>query len=186
VITCIEARAQRLQGYDYGRNLKTRNSRKHVPRAAIAIDPYADAHGDTKLRRAVHCIREVWQNMCDAWSTQLVFCDLSTPDPVRFNVYDDLRARLIAGGVTEEEIAFIHDADTDAAKLRLFTDVNAGRVRILIGSTEKMGTETNVQRRLVALHHLDAPWRPRDTTPAGRGSIDRRAPRRSTTAPTTR
>ena len=78
--------------------------------------------------------------------------------PVRFNVSDDLRARLIVGGVAEDEVALIHDA----AKLRLFTDVNAGRVRILIGSTEKMGTCTNDQRRLVALHRLDAPWRPRD------------------------
>jgi hypothetical protein len=84
------------------------------------------------------------------------------PDRVRFNVVDDLRARLIAGGVAEEEIAFIHDADTDAATLRLFTDVKTCRVRILIGSTDKMGTGTNVERRLVALHHLDASWRPRD------------------------
>ena len=82
--------------------------------------------------------------------------------PVRFNVFDDLRAWLIAGGVTEDEIAFIHNADTDAAKLHLSTDVKTGRVRILIGSTEQMGTGTNVQRRLVALHHLDAPGRPRD------------------------
>jgi hypothetical protein len=78
--------------------------------------------------------------------------------PVRFTVYDDLRARLIADGVAEDEVALIHDA----AKLRLFTDVNVGRARILIGSTEKMGIRTNVQRRLVALHHLNASWRPRD------------------------
>ena len=91
-----------------------------------------------------------------------MFCDLSTPNPNRFNVYDELRARLIASGVPEREIAFIHDAESDAEKMKLFTDVNAGRVRILIGSTEKMGAGTNVQKRLAALHHLDAPWRPRD------------------------
>jgi hypothetical protein len=87
---------------------------------------------------------------------------LSTPDPARFNVYDELRSRLIARGIPQNEIAFIHDADSDAAKMNLFNAVNAGRVRILIGSTEKMGAGTNVQRRLAALHHLDAPWRPRD------------------------
>jgi hypothetical protein len=91
-----------------------------------------------------------------------VFCDLSTPDPARFNVYDELRTNLIGSGVPQDEIAFIHDAESDAEKKLLFDSVNAGRIRILIGSTEKMGAGTNVQRRLAALHHLDAPWRPRD------------------------
>ncbi len=77
-------------------------------------------------------------------STQLVFCDLSTPDPARFNVYEEVRSRLIAGGIPKTEIAFIHDADSDLAKMNLFNAVNAGRVRILIGSTEKMGAGTNV------------------------------------------
>ncbi len=95
-------------------------------------------------------------------ATQLVFSDLSTPDPDRFNVYSDIRSKLVAEGVPPKEIAFIHDAETDTAKKLLFDGVNAGRVRILLGSTEKMGAGTNVQRRLVALHHLDAPWRPRD------------------------
>ena len=95
-------------------------------------------------------------------STQLVFSDLSTPDPERFNVYDDVRSKLVQAGVPAAEIAFIHDAETDVAKKLLFDAVIAGRVRILLGSTEKMGAGTNVQRRLIALHHLDAPWRPRD------------------------
>jgi hypothetical protein len=95
-------------------------------------------------------------------STQLVFYDLSTPDPVRFNVYEEVRSRLIAAGIPENEISFIYDAATDRAKMQFFNAVNAGRVRILIGSTEKMGAGTNVQRRLRALHHLDTPWRPRD------------------------
>jgi hypothetical protein len=91
-----------------------------------------------------------------------VFCDLSTPNPDRFNVYDDIRDKLIAKGVPLKEIAYIHDADTDIQKKTLFDSVNAGRIRILLGSTEKMGAGTNVQKRLTALHHLDAPWRPRD------------------------
>ena len=94
--------------------------------------------------------------------TQLVFCDLSTPNPDRFNVYDEIRDKLIAKGIPAKEIAYIHDADTDAQKKTLFDAVNAGRIRILLGSTEKMGAGTNVQKRLIALHHLDAPWRPRD------------------------
>ena len=94
--------------------------------------------------------------------TQLVFCDLSTPNPDRFNVYDEVRDKLIARGIPAREIAYIHDAETDAQKKTLFDAVNAGRVRILLGSTEKMGAGTNVQKRLIALHHLDAPWRPRD------------------------
>src|ERR1035441_2851720 len=126
------------------------------------VDQFADPHGDTKVSRAIERVHNVWQATGNARSTQLVFCDLSTPDPSRFNVYDELRSRLIERGVPQDEIAFIHDADGDGAKMRLFNAVNAGRVRILIGSTEKMGAGTNVQRRLVALHHLDAPWRPRD------------------------
>jgi len=126
------------------------------------VDPVADADPDAKVSRAVSRIRKVWEDTKAARSTQLVFCDLSTPNADRFNVYDELRSKLIAEGVPENEIAFIHDAETDAAKMDLFTAVNAGRVRILIGSTEKMGAGTNVQRRLRALHHLDAPWRPRD------------------------
>jgi N12 class adenine-specific DNA methylase len=127
------------------------------------VDSFAAADGDTKLGRAIKCISDEWKRTAAERSTQLVFCDLSTPAPARFNIYDEVRERLVRNhGVPGQEIAFIHDAETDAAKKILFDAVNAGRVRILIGSTEKMGTGTNVQRRLVALHHLDAPWRPRD------------------------
>ena len=87
----------------------------------------------------------------------MVFCDISTPNPDKFNVYDEIRAQLIERGIPEKEIAYIHDADTDAKKKTLFDAVNAGRVRILLGSTEKMGAGTNVQKRLVALHHLMHP-----------------------------
>src|SRR5580658_3898454 len=126
------------------------------------VEAFADAADSAKVANAVRRIFAVWHDSRDLRSTQLVFCDLSTPAQDRFNVYDELRARLISSGIPEREIAFIHDAETDAAKMTLFTNVNAGRVRILIGSTEKMGAGTNVQRRLRALHHLDAPWRPRD------------------------
>jgi hypothetical protein len=115
------------------------------------VEEFADPHGDTKISRAVERVHNVWQATGNSRSTQLVFCDLSTPDPSRFNVYDELRSRLIDSGIPQQDIAFIHDADSDAAKMRLFNAVNAGRVRILIGSTEKMGAGTNVQRRLVAL-----------------------------------
>jgi hypothetical protein len=117
---------------------------------------------DTKLTRAVGRIYKTWEETKDKRSTQLVFCDLSTPHADRFNVYDEIRDQLIAHGIPAKEIAYIHDADTDAQKKTLFDAVNAGRIRILIGSTEKMGAGTNVQKRLKALHHLDAPWRPRD------------------------
>jgi N12 class adenine-specific DNA methylase len=135
------------------------------------VDLSEQPDGETKLMLAAQRIKTVWEETRQVRSTQLVFCDLSTPDRStansgansgRFNVYDELRARLIESGVPRAEIAFIHDADSDAEKKMLFDAVNAGRMRILIGSTEKMGAGTNVQRRLAALHHLDAPWRPRD------------------------
>ena len=126
------------------------------------VTPFAEIEGDTKLSRATAEIFRAWDDGRDRRTTQLVFCDLSTPNADRFNVYDELRDKLIAKGVHPKEIAYIHDADTDQQKKTLFDSVNAGRIRILLGSTEKMGAGTNVQKRLVALHHLDAPWRPRD------------------------
>jgi N12 class adenine-specific DNA methylase len=126
------------------------------------VHPLSDPHGDTKLNRAVERIYATWNETHDTRSTQLVFCDLSTPSPGRFNVYDEIRSKLMERGIPAREIAFIHDSDSDAAKALLFDSVNAGRVRILLGSTQKMGAGTNVQKRLKALHHLDAPWRPRD------------------------
>ena len=126
------------------------------------VDPFAEIHDDTKVKRAIDTIYRTWEYGRDKRSTQLVFCDLSTPNADRFNVYDEIRDKLIARGIPAKEIAYIHDADTDLQKKTLFDSVNAGRIRILLGSTEKMGAGTNVQKRLVALHHLDAPWRPRD------------------------
>jgi N12 class adenine-specific DNA methylase len=126
------------------------------------VAPGVHVDGETKLSRAIEKIHRTWEQTRDKRSTQLVFCDLSTPHPDRFNVYDELRDRLIKSGIPEAEIAYIHDADSDAQKKTLFDSVNAGRIRILLGSTEKMGAGTNVQRKLIAEHHLDAPWRPRD------------------------
>jgi hypothetical protein len=126
------------------------------------VRPGTEPPEDTKIDRAVSRILKIWKDTRNERSTQLVFSDLSTPDPERFNVYSEIRSKLVSAGIPPREIAFIHDAETDTAKKVLFDGVNAGRVRILLGSTEKMGAGTNVQRRLVALHHLDAPWRPRD------------------------
>jgi hypothetical protein len=125
------------------------------------VDVFAQP-GDTKVGRAIENIHRTWAAGKERRLTQLVFCDLSTPNPDRFNVYDEVRERLIARGIPAKEIGYIHDAETDIQKKNLFDAVNAGRVRILLGSTEKMGAGTNVQKRLIALHHLDAPWRPRD------------------------
>ena len=119
-----------------------------------------DADG-TKVNRCVDNVFRIWQEGADKKLTQLIFCDLSTPGK-GFNVYDDIKTKLISRGVPESEIAFIHTADTDMKKKELFAKVRSGNVRVLLGSTAKMGAGTNVQDRLVALHDLDAPWRPGD------------------------
>ncbi len=117
----------------------------------------------SKVNACLDNIYRIWEESSEQRSAQLVFCDLSTPhNDGNFNVYDDLRQKLIERGVPEEEIAFIHEANTETRKAELFTNVRAGKVRILLGSTAKMGAGTNVQKRLIALHHLDIPWRPSD------------------------
>lgn len=106
---------------------------------------------------------KIWEDTADKRSAQLIFCDLSTPKgDGTFNVYEDIRDKLIAKGVPPEEIAFIHDANTETRKAELFAKVRSRQVRFLLGSTQKMGAGTNVQDRLIALHHLDVPWRPSD------------------------
>lgn len=162
--TLVE-RAQKLKGG--GVDPRTDNMLKITGdgrKAALdmrLVDPFA-VPGDTKVHRAADKIYRTWEDGRDKRTTQLVFCDLSTPNPDKFNVYDEMRHKLIDKGIPAREIAYIHDADTDNQKKALFDSVNAGRVRILLGSTEKMGAGTNVQKKLIALHHLDAPWRPRD------------------------
>ena len=118
---------------------------------------------ESKVNLCLDNIHRIWESSSEQKSTQLVFCDLSTPHgDGKFNVYNDLKAKLIRMGVPEAEIAFIHDAKTEAQKAALFTNVRSGNVRILLGSTAKMGAGTNVQKRLIAEHHLDIPWRPSD------------------------
>ena len=118
---------------------------------------------ESKVNVCVKNIFTEWRDSTDIRGTQLVFCDLSTPKgDGKFNVYDDIKTKLIAQGIPPEEIAFIHDANTEAQKAELFAKVRRGQVRVLIGSTQKMGAGTNVQDRIVASHDLDCPWRPAD------------------------
>ena len=124
--------------------------------------PSARDEPQGKVNQAVETIHRIWQSTGKEASTQLVFCDLSTPKDRGFSVYRDMADKLITLGVPRESIAFIQDYESDASKLALFRNVRSGRVRILFGSTQKMGSGTNVQERLIALHHLDAPWRPAD------------------------
>ena len=117
----------------------------------------------SKVNRAVGEILRIWQETATERSAQLVFCDLSTPTAGQdFSVYEDMHAKLLAQGIPASEMAFIQDFDSDASKFELFRNVNAGRIRLLFGSTQKMGAGMNAQERLIALHHLDAPWRPAD------------------------
>ena len=127
------------------------------------INPLAADDENGKVSVCARNIFDIWERTKEHRSAQMVFCDLSTPKgDGSFNVYDDLKKKLMAKGVPEEEIAFIHDANTEARKKELFAKVRSGQVRVLIGSTQKMGAGTNCQDRLIALHDLDCPWRPSD------------------------
>lgn len=129
------------------------------------MNPLLPDDPDSKLNACVNNVLRIWQEGKDERLTQLLFCDMSTPKgDGAFNVYDDIKTKLTAAGVPKEEIAFIHSADTEAKKKELFSKVRTGQVRVLLGSTAKMGAGTNVQDRLVAVHHLDVGWRPADMT----------------------
>lgn len=118
---------------------------------------------ESKVNLCVENAYQVWEESTPDKSTQLIFCDLSTPKTDgTFNVYDDVREKLVAKGIPREEIAFIHEANTETKKAELFAKVRSGQVRILLGSTPKLGAGTNIQDRLIALHHLDCPWKPSD------------------------
>lgn len=125
------------------------------------VNPLLPDEPGTKVNRCVDNVFKIWEDGADKKLTQLIFCDLSTPGK-GFSVYEDIKKKLVARGVPENEIAFIHDANTDEKKKALFAKVRSGQVRVLMGSTAKMGAGTNVQDRLIALHDLDAPWRPGD------------------------
>ena len=129
------------------------------------MNPMLPDDPNSKLNVCVQNVLKIWEEGKDQKLTQLLFCDLSTPkNDGNFNVYDDIRKKLIAAGVPESEIEFIHNADTEAKKAALFSKVRSGDVRVLLGSTAKMGAGTNVQQRLVAVHHLDVGWKPSDMT----------------------
>ena len=141
--------------------LKITNDGKMCALDMRLVDPTVEDNPDSKVNMAVNNIFNKWEETKDDSLTQVVFLDRSTPSK-GFNLYDDIKSKLIALGVPEEEIKFIHDAKNDKEKVKLFEDVNEGRVRIFIGSTEKMGAGTNIQKKLCALHHIDVPWRPSD------------------------
>ena len=127
------------------------------------LNPMLPDSDTGKVSACADNVFQIWQDTADQRSTQMVFCDLSTPKGNGdFNVYDDLRDKLIAKGIPAEEIAYIHTANTEVQKKELFGKVRSGQIRVLLGSTQKMGAGTNVQRKLVALHHCDCPWRPSD------------------------
>lgn len=126
------------------------------------LNPTLPDDPGSKANACADKVYEIWAQTREQRSTQLIFSDLATPGTGAWNVYDDIRDKLIARGVPKDEIAYIHDANTDAKKAALFARVRAGKVRVLLGSTQKMGAGTNVQKKLIALHHLDVPWRPAD------------------------
>ena len=129
------------------------------------MNPLTPDDPNSKLNTCVNNVLRIWNETKEDKLTQLIFCDMSTPKgDGSFNVYDDIRAKLLAAGVPESEVEFIHNADTESKKADLFSKVRSGKVRILLGSTAKMGAGTNVQTLLVAVHHLDVGWRPSDMT----------------------
>ena len=127
------------------------------------VNPMLPSDPNSKAVKCAENVFEIWRRTADQHSTQMIFCDLSTPkDDGTFSVYDDIRAKLLELGIPENEIAFIHNAKSEVQKKDLFGKVRSGQVRILLGSTQRMGAGTNCQQKLVALHHLDCPWRPSD------------------------
>ena len=143
--------------------LKITNDGRKLALDQRMIDPTLPYDPDSKVNACVDNVYRIWEEHADTKATQLVFCDLSTPkNDGTFNVYDDMREKLIARGIPAEQIRFIHEATTDAQKKELFGKVRSGEVRVLFGSTPKMGAGTNVQDRLIAIHNLDCPWRPSD------------------------
>ena len=143
--------------------LKITNDGRKLALDQRMIDPMLPDEPDSKVNVCVDNVYRIWEEHAATKATQLVFCDLSTPkNDGTFNVYDDMREKLIARGIPAEQVRFIHEATTDAQKKELFGKVRSGEVRVLFGSTPKMGAGTNVQDRLIAIHNLDCPWRPSD------------------------
>ena len=166
-ITGLAERAEAVRGGNVDPSvdnmLKITNDGRKLALDMRLFNPLAPDDENGKVATCARNVFRIWDEGKEERTTQLVFCDLSTPKgDGSFNVYEDLKQKLVERGIPEEEIAFIHDANTDARKKELFAKVRSGQVRILMGSTPKMGAGTNVQDRLVALHDLDCPWRPSD------------------------
>ena len=143
--------------------LKITNDGRKLALDQRMIDPMLPDDPDSKVNACVDNVYRIWEEHADTKATQLVFCDLSTPkNDGSFNIYDDIRGKLTERGIPVEQVRFIHEATTDAQKKELFAKVRSGEVRVLLGSTPKMGAGTNVQDRLIAIHNLDCPWRPSD------------------------
>ena len=143
--------------------LKITNDGRKLALDQRMIDPMLPDDPDSKVNACVDNVYRIWEEHADTKATQLVFCDLSTPkNDGSFNIYDDIRGKLTERGIPAEQVRFIHEATTDAQKKELFAKVRSGEVRVLLGSTPKMGAGTNVQDRLIAIHNLDCPWRPSD------------------------
>ena len=168
VVAALAKRAERLKTHHVDpwddNMLKITGEGRKAALDLRLVRPRAADHPDSKVNLALREILGIWQETRNQRLTQMVFCDLSTPkvEGRGFSAYQDLKTKLVSAGVPSNEIAFIQEYETDAAKASLFRDVRAGKVRILFGSTQKMGAGTNAQTLLVALHHLDAPWRPAD------------------------
>ena len=143
--------------------LKITNDGRKLALDQRMIDPMLPDDPDSKVNACVDNVYRIWEEYADTKAAQLVFCDLSTPkNDGSFNIYDDIRGKLTERGIPAEQVRFIHEAATDAQKKELFAKVRSGEVRVLLGSTPKMGAGTNVQDRLIAIHNLDCPWRPSD------------------------
>ena len=177
----LEKRADNVKNVDpsVDNMLKITSDGRKISYTQRMIDPTLPYEEGCKIYRCADNVVKEYEASADVKGTQLIFCDMATPkgksktesaeadtdsdmDMESARLYDDIKARLISGGIPAKEIAFIHEADTDAKKKKLFADVNDGKVRVLIGSTGKMGVGMNAQKRIVAIHHLDAPWRPGD------------------------
>lgn len=176
----LEKRADNIKNVDpsVDNMLKITSDGRKISYTQRMIDPTMPYEDGCKIYRCADNVVRVYQDSKDIKGTQLIFCDMATPkgkskasdtqteeietDMESARLYDDIKARLMKGGIPAKEIAFIHEADTDAKKKKLFADVNDGKIRVLIGSTGKMGVGMNAQKRIVAIHHLDAPWRPGD------------------------
>ena len=157
-----EAVRNRLVAPNEDNMLRITNDGRKLALDQRLMNPLLPDDPDSKANACVERVFTIWEKTKAQRSTQMIFCDLSTPRADGFDVYNDIRDKLVTRGIPKEEVQFIHDADTEAKKAELFGKVRSGAVRVLMGSTQKMGAGTNVQTRLCALHHLDCPWRPAD------------------------